>query len=78
MPLDLTLVAVIGRTVASLARDATHLVTTWLALRGTRPEQRPEILRAMIPARTPSSERRRAVLDSPRKKGECSHDTAGS
>lgn len=52
MPLALALAAIAGRTIVALARHATRLVLAWLALRGSRPEQRPEILRAMMSANT--------------------------
>ena len=45
-----TLVAAVGmagRMLAPLAREARLSILSWLALRGTQPDQRPEIIRAL-------------------------------
>jgi hypothetical protein len=38
----------ISRLLTSLLREVRLTVLTWLALRGTQPDQRPEIIRALI------------------------------
>ncbi|WP_431930284.1 hypothetical protein [Micromonospora sp. RP3T] len=40
---------VLARAMAPVAREARTSLLLWLALRGTRPHQRPELLRALPP-----------------------------
>ena len=47
IPAFVAIAAVIGRMVASLAREARLTAVVWLALRGTQPSERPEILKAL-------------------------------
>jgi hypothetical protein len=44
----LAVAAVLGRVLAPLAREIRLALVTWLALRGTRPPERPEILNALM------------------------------
>ncbi|WP_281942379.1 hypothetical protein [Micromonospora sp. AKA38] len=41
--------AVLARATAPVAREARTALLLWLALRGARPHQRPELLRALPP-----------------------------
>ncbi|WP_405090002.1 hypothetical protein OG767_20270 [Micromonospora sp. NBC_01392] len=41
--------AVLARAMAPVAREARTSLLLWLALRGARPHQRPELLRALPP-----------------------------
>ena len=43
----LTLAGICGRMLAPLAREVRLAILVWLALRGTQPDLRPEILRAL-------------------------------
>ena len=47
LPALVTLAVTAGRIVASLAREARIITVLWLALRGTRPDERAEIIRAL-------------------------------
>ena len=46
-PATVVAAAVLGRMLAPLAREVRLIVVGWLALRGTQPNERPEILRAL-------------------------------
>lgn len=52
LPLLVALTVAAGRTVASLAREARLMTVAWLALRGTRPDQRAEIVHALTGAQS--------------------------
>jgi hypothetical protein len=47
IPALVTLAVAFGRIVAPLAREARLATTVWLALRGTQPSERAEIIRAL-------------------------------
>jgi hypothetical protein len=47
IPVLVALAVAAGRIVAPLAREARLITVVWLALRGTRPDQRAEIIRAL-------------------------------
>jgi hypothetical protein len=47
IPVLAALTVAAGRIVAPLAREARLITVVWLALRGTRPNQRAEIIRAL-------------------------------
>src|SRR5689334_20664947 len=53
-PLSLALAALataplLARAMAPVAREARNCLLLWLALRGTRPEQRPRVIKALPP-----------------------------
>ena len=53
-PLSLALAALataplLARAMAPVAREARNCLLLWLALRGTRPEQRPQVIKALPP-----------------------------
>ena len=50
IPALVTLTVVAGRIVGPLAREARFIVVVWLALRGTRPDERADIIRALTGA----------------------------
>jgi len=52
IPVFVALVVAAGRIVASLAREARLITVVWLALRGTRPDERTEIIRALTGGRS--------------------------
>lgn len=50
IPAFAAIAAVLSRTLASLAHEVRLTAVAWLALRGTQPSERPEILRALAAA----------------------------
>lgn len=57
-PLSLVLAALAATTVftrmmAPLARELRNCLLLWLALRGTRPDQRPQVIKALPPLEPP-------------------------
>jgi hypothetical protein len=50
IPAIVAIAAVFGRMLAPLAREVRLTMVAWLALRGTQPDERPEILRALAGA----------------------------
>ena len=57
LPALVTLAITAGRFMSSLAREARIITVVWLALRGTQPSQRAEIIRAF------ASQQRQGVLN---------------
>lgn len=47
VPVVVTAAAVLGRALAQLAREVRLALLNWLALRGTRPDERSEIIQAL-------------------------------
>jgi len=48
IPAIVAIAAVLGRVVALLVREVRLAMVAWLALRGTQPGERPDILRALV------------------------------
>jgi hypothetical protein len=57
IPAVLALTVAAGRVVAPLAREARRFAVMWLALRGTQPSERAEIIRAFTEQTAPRSEK---------------------
>jgi hypothetical protein len=73
----LAIAAVSGHLLASIAREVRLMAIAWLALRGTRPDERPEILRALAASpphvgRTESTREAEKISDSSKERnGDC-------